>query len=219
MPREGYYGCVNLNLLEMIPRDAKVVLEIGCGEGALCEAYRRTNPGVHWIGVESEEDAWTPAERNGVNLICGDVTNYEWWRLVPGGTSGPGVDCLVLGDIIEHLEDPWRTLFDLAYCCRKGAQVIASIPNIQHWSIVWALIYGHFDYNETGGLMDRTHLRWFTLKSVKELFEGAGLIVQSIGGTDHYNEGYADFLADTGLKPNDAYRAYQYLVKATKPLG
>ena len=48
----GYYGRVNGDLLNLIPPDAKTVLEIGCGEGALCAAYRRVNPGVRWIGVE-----------------------------------------------------------------------------------------------------------------------------------------------------------------------
>jgi 2-polyprenyl-3-methyl-5-hydroxy-6-metoxy-1,4-benzoquinol methylase len=167
MDKPDYYSRVNPDLLALIPPDCRVVLEIGCGAGALCEAYRRVNPGVIWWGVEMNSEAAHKARKTPLDFIsrnhiedesgCYGCNSIREW-----GTCRDA-DCLVLGDILEHLEDPWTILKELVEARLKpGAQVLASIPNVQHFSIIYRLLRGEWEYVDEG-LMDRTHLRWFTL--------------------------------------------------------
>jgi SAM-dependent methyltransferase len=85
-------------------------------------------------------------------------------------------DALLASEVIEHLIDPSATLKRLAKLLKPGALVIASVPNVAHWRIVADLVRGRFDYTDWG-VMDRTHLRWFTPRSFKELLEDAGIDV------------------------------------------
>jgi 2-polyprenyl-3-methyl-5-hydroxy-6-metoxy-1,4-benzoquinol methylase len=92
-------------------------------------------------------------------------------------------DLLILGDVLEHLVDPGASLARLVPLLKPGGQVLASVPNIAHWQVVAGLILGRFDYTDQG-VMDRTHLRWFTPKSLRALLESAGLEtdrVQALG--------------------------------------
>src|SRR5262249_53974498 len=158
-----YYNRVNVDLLRIMPPDASVVLEAGCGAGALAEAYRRINRGVTYCGIEKNADAARLASSSGRidQLIVGDVETVDLSAL-GFSEERPSVDCLVFGDVLEHLVDPWIVLSRLARLVRSGGQVLACIPNIQHYSIIINLMRGNWDY-EDEGLLDRTHLRFFTL--------------------------------------------------------
>ncbi len=220
----GYYDSYNPDLLRFIPPDAKTVLEIGCGEGALCEAYRRVNPGVRWYGVECEREAgdkaWKPGRLDSVLEV--EIEGY----LALNGTLAEQSDVLILGDILEHLKDPWAVLRRLVGEVNPGGQVLASIPNVQHWTVIRDLLDGKWEYTDSG-LMDRTHLRFFTLDSIRKMFADAGLQVFEIVGRDLFNEGIIDFLngwLDGNWSPPNAsddwekkLRAYQYVVRAIKP--
>ena len=72
------------------------------------------------------------------------------------------MDCLVFGDVLEHLVDPWAVLARLARLVCDGGQILACIPNVQHYSVIVSLLRGKWDYQDEG-LLDRTHLRFFTL--------------------------------------------------------
>ena len=91
----------------------------------------------------------------------------------------PSVDCLVFGDVLEHLVDPWAALTRLSRLVREGGQVLACIPNVQHYSVIVNLLRGKWDYQDEG-LLDRTHLRFFTLSGIQDLFAKAGLRVFDI---------------------------------------
>ncbi len=211
----GYYDSYNPDLLKLIPPDAKTVLEIGCGEGALCEAYRRVNPGVEYFGIELDRTACEVAFKRGVfaQLECRDIETYieeEWIN---------EFDCVILGDVLEHLRDPWKTLNIVTHWVGHSAQVLACIPNVQHWTVIRDLINGNWDYTDSG-LLDRTHLRFFALKSIREMFGEAGLQVHEIIGRDLFNdeidEWYRNEFEVKAGAPREM-RAYQYLVRARKP--
>ena len=89
------------------------------------------------------------------------------------------MDCLIFGDVLEHLVDPWAGLARSARLVRDGGQILACIPNIQHYSVIVNLLRGRWDYQDEG-LLDRTHLRFFTLASIRDLFVRAGLQVFDI---------------------------------------
>jgi 2-polyprenyl-3-methyl-5-hydroxy-6-metoxy-1,4-benzoquinol methylase len=169
-----YYNRVNPDLLALIPPDAKTVLEIGCGAGALCDAYRRVNPGIKWHGIENNHAAVEAARSKGIKIVWEDANWLAEPDLVAAGLYSVKPDVLVLGDILEHLNDPWQILKWCAGIVIPGAQVLACIPNVQHWTVIRDLLRGKWTYTDEG-LLDRTHLRFFTLDSIREMFEQAGL--------------------------------------------
>jgi hypothetical protein len=87
---------------------------------------------------------------------------------------------LIMSEVLEHLVDPWGVLAALMPRMRLGAQVFASSPNVSHKGVVRALLSGRFDY-QSFGVMDRTHLRWFTPATYAEMFEQAGFHTLSVG--------------------------------------
>ncbi len=133
------------------------------------------------------------------------------------------VDCLILGDVLEHLRDPWHILRFLAKSMKPGAQVLASIPNVQHYSLILSLLHGQWTYQDAG-LLDRTHLRFFSLQSIKEMFADAGLQIFEIRGrqieTNYESEwrNVLRLLSENTDFPDLARRSqtYQYLVRAIR---
>jgi hypothetical protein len=91
----------------------------------------------------------------------------------------PPLDCLIYGDVLEHLRDPWATLRRHAALLHDEGVLLACVPNVQHWSVLANLLQGRWPLAEEG-LFDRTHLRWFTRDSLRELVAGCGLQLQEL---------------------------------------
>ncbi len=214
--KADYYSRVNPDLLKLIPPDAKVVLEIGCGAGALAEAYQRINPEIEWYGIEVNEEAANMASLTGVEIYKGCVE-----RIVRADLDIiDDIDAVVFGDVLEHLHDPWAVLKEFTRDLIPGAQILASIPNIQHFSVLYSLLFGHFKYTDEG-VMDRTHLRWFTLGSIREMFDQAELQIHEVRGirSPACEEGWklwSEFIAPLNIDIRQT-APLQYLVRAIKP--
>jgi precorrin-6B methylase 2 len=146
---------INLDMLRLMPPDARVVLEVGCLAGTLAEAYRRINPEVRYLGIARDSEAARAAESAGGldRVVIGDAGVIEPAALglpEPGTENPPVVDCLVIGDVLEHMVDPWGVLARLSRWVRDGGQVLACIPNVQHYSVVVNLLRGQWEYQEEG---------------------------------------------------------------------
>lgn len=149
------------------------VLELGCGAGGTGRAVLAAGKAGRYVGLELDPGAAEIARDGLSEVIIGDVQAADL-------TSLEGqFDALVISEVVEHLADPWTTVERLARCVRPGGQLLASSPNIAHWKIILELLNGRFEYKEAG-MMDRTHLRWFTPDSYQALFEEAGFRIETI---------------------------------------
>lgn len=149
------------------------ILELGCGAGGTGRAAMAAGKAGRYVGLELNEEAAAIAAEALTDVVVGDVQCVD---LAPYRGQ---FDALIVSEVLEHLTDPWDTLQRLTTCLRPGAQVFASSPNISYWKVVWNLILGRFRYQEAG-VMDKTHLRWFTPESFRQLFESAGVEVETI---------------------------------------
>ena len=127
MQKSGYYTNVNPDLLASIPQTAKSVLEIGCGAGYFGAAYKLFNPIVHYAGVEYVPEAASFARSFLDQVVCGDVEDP--CLILPKLKDGL-FDCLVYGDVLEHLKDPWACLSRHLELLSEDGVVIACIPNV-----------------------------------------------------------------------------------------
>lgn len=223
-----YYHGANPDLLRWIPVTARHVLELGCGAGALAGRFRLRSPGVVWSGIEIVADVAEMARRTLDSVLCADIEALPDLRLDSFLAGKPPPDVLVLGDVLEHLRDPQSVLDRLVSRLAPGAVVVACIPNVGHWSIIADLLRGRWTY-EDEGLLDRTHLRFFTLHSAVGLFSEARLMhVQAASRNVRLDPaGEATFVAAIapaiealGLdEPQARVRmaAYQYVLRAVKP--
>jgi SAM-dependent methyltransferase len=159
----------NPELLKFMPDNARRVVEVGCSTGALARAYKAINPQAHYIGVEID-----PAYAELARRHCDEVLVQDMDAVGPELLrSSLAADCWVFGDSLEHLRDPWALLAKIRAAIPADGCIAACIPNAQHWSVQMRLNSGEFRY-EDAGLLDRTHLRWFTRRTMHEMFAQAG---------------------------------------------
>ncbi|MCB8880945.1 methyltransferase domain-containing protein [Acidisoma cellulosilytica] len=164
-----YPDVYNPDLLDRIPLDADVVLDIGCHKGALGAAYRLRNPRARVLGIDFMPEAVKVAAGRLNEVACIDIERDPLPFEVPGG-----YDCIVYGDVLEHLRDPWRVMREHAALLSPRGVMVICVPNAAHWSVPLRLINGSFDY-EDQGVLDRTHLRWFTLATMEKALVATGL--------------------------------------------
>lgn len=165
----------NPDLLAVMPLATNVV-EVGCSRGALAAAYKQRHPSSHYTGIEID-----PTYANLARSHCNDVRIGNIEELLPIGALSDlePAQCWVFGDTLEHLQDPWKILRLLQPLLSPNGCVCACIPNMQHWSIQLRLNTGKLEYTKSG-LLDRTHLRWFTRLTMLQLFESSGFQIASI---------------------------------------
>jgi len=168
----GYYHFTRPDLLELIPREAQRVLDVGCGAGCMGrELKRRQDCEVR--GLEHNPYAAAEAGQRLDAATCADAESVE--LEVPAGYF----DCVVCGDILEHLKDPQRALQRLCHHLADGGTVVASLPNVRSCEVLEAFGRGRWGYC-SAGILDEGHLRFFALHDVLDLLAACGLEVQEL---------------------------------------
>jgi 2-polyprenyl-3-methyl-5-hydroxy-6-metoxy-1,4-benzoquinol methylase len=155
------------------------VLDVGCGRAALAEAIRELGWEV-W-GIEQSGEACKTAQGRVDRLIEADLHDD---RFVKESLGDARFDALVFSDVLEHVYDPRTVLESYLRYVRPGGRVFISVPNAVVWTNRIQLMLGRVRYTDTG-VMDRTHIRFFTFRTAKELVRAAGCRIERVASTPH----------------------------------
>jgi len=172
---DSYYRGERPDVLEMIPDGAMRILEIGCGAGVTSRMLKEDNGAREVVGVEYDKAAAKEASKYLDKVFCGDVEKMN--LPYPDGYF----DCVIYADVLEHLHDPEKLLKRHKRLLAKNGAMVMSIPNTRHFSLVNQLMEGRWTYEESG-LLDSTHIRFFTLSEIKKMLGRCGLLPLDIKG-------------------------------------
>jgi 2-polyprenyl-3-methyl-5-hydroxy-6-metoxy-1,4-benzoquinol methylase len=174
-----YYSLIRPEILNKIPENTSKVLDVGCGFGNLGKKLKEMRK-LEYYGVEFSESATIYLDKICDKYWIGDLEKLNIDEL-------PMVDCLIAADILEHLENPWGILGKLVSKLESNGVAIISIPNVRNLNIIGKLlIKGTWEY-EDSGILDRTHLRFFTRQSIISLITQSDLEIQTISSNiDNY---------------------------------
>jgi SAM-dependent methyltransferase len=170
------YGAINIPVLDRVPGTARRILDIGCGDGAFGRAVKARQPATV-AGVTFSDEEAARAREHLDSVVTRDLESAS---LVDLGQF----DCVVCSHVLEHLRDPVRVLTSLRDNLTKDGVVLVALPNVLHYRQRLAFLGGRFRYTD-GGLMDRTHYRFFDWTTAQELIAEAGLTAESaeaVGG-------------------------------------
>lgn len=215
----AYFEHARPDVLELVPREARRVLDVGCGAGRLGLEIQRRQP-AKVTGLERDPVAAEIARSRLSEVLNVDV------EADAAAIEAGSFDCVILADVLEHLRHPQTVLRNVRRWLSDSGTVVASIPNLRHHSALGSLLSGNFTY-EAAGLLDEDHVRFFTRREIEKLFFRAGFEIERLamvpgpGDTDHeqrVREGRVSLgrIELVGLSEDDAseFYAYQYLLAA-----
>lgn len=168
------YEQLRPDIQNCVPRDARSILDIGCAAGAF-GAMLKQRQECQVTGIEMNA---VLAETATLRLDRVLVANVE---MLPETSFTQEFDCITCGDVLEHLRDPWVVVEKLAAWLRPEGRLIATVPNVGHWSIVADLLRGRWDIVPFS-LLSWEHLRFFTRAGIEQLFRGCGFTLELLQG-------------------------------------
>lgn len=174
-PKSGYYDNIRHEMLAYLPKDAKKVIDVGCGSGAFAHTIKQRNNAEVW-GIELMEEEGKTATNFLDRVFIGLVEDFI--DELPDNYF----DVMYFNDVLEHLVDPYTVLQKMKNKLAPGGVVISSIPNIRyHGAFKMYLFNKEWKYQDFG-IMDFTHMRFFTGKSILRMYDQAGFNVISHEG-------------------------------------
>ncbi len=158
------------DIVSLVPYGSEKILDMGCSIGTLGQEIKQKFK-AEVVGVELDDQMAQVAKEILDKVIVGDIDELNLEDcLLPNY-----FDCIIFADILEHLKNPWSILRRSRSFLKDNGVIIASIPNIRHYDTIINLLFrGYWPYRERG-IHDKTHLRFFTLKNIKEMFKDVGL--------------------------------------------
>jgi len=176
MEQTPAHDLYNDELLALMRPDYNHVVEVGVSRGSFAFGYREMNPNARYTGIEINAEYAKAASKYCTEVFVGNIEYFSDEHFTEFGKA----NCWVFSDVLEHLYDPWSLLKKIKQYSQPGTEIVAGIPNSQHWSLQALLCTGFFRYKDSG-LLDRTHIRFFSRQTIFELFEQNGYkIIQSI---------------------------------------
>lgn len=177
---DAYFQANRHEMLGYIPQSASKILDIGCASGSFGQLLKIKNSAEVW-GIEPNEKAAKMADQRLDKVIC-DVFHCQL------DLPEKYFDCIVFNDVLEHLINPYAALTVVKKFLTYNGAVVASIPNVRYFGNIWNLLVDKtWEYTEEG-VLDKTHLRFFTYKSMISTFENVGYTVSCIEGINPLDE-------------------------------
>jgi 2-polyprenyl-3-methyl-5-hydroxy-6-metoxy-1,4-benzoquinol methylase len=160
---EDYYSHSREEIINFIPKNSKKILDIGCGEGIFASSIKKTLNAEVW-GIEMDRNSAKKASTKLDKLLVGDISDIM--KEIPDNYF----DCIVFNDVLEHLYDPHNVLVNIKNKLNKNGVVVCSIPNMRFIVVLFNLIFKKRWRYTNSGVLDFTHVRFFTNQSIKEMF-------------------------------------------------
>ena len=159
------------DVAKLVPTRCTTVLDVGCATGALGAHLKETRPSLHVTGIEIDPEMAAVARDRIDHVVEGDVMDVVQGNVL----ADQRFDYVVFADVLEHLSDPWTAIKLMRDRVEPGGVVVASLPNVRHYSTLLSVfLFKRWPYRDRG-IHDRTHLRFFAERNVRELFKGADL--------------------------------------------
>ena len=174
-----YYRQPRPEMLRFVPTSAQRVLDLGCAEGAFSATVKDRTGAEVW-GIEFDEQAAQRASAVIDRVLVGDADE----RIAE--LPDTYFDAIVCNDILEHLINPAATLRQLRRKLKPEGVVVASIPNIRFLPALSKVVFRKDFPQDDEGIFDRTHLRFFTRKSIVRMFKASGFTMRRIKGINAY---------------------------------
>jgi len=157
-------------IISLIPNGSKYILDVGCNSGYIGKYANLKHSEFFGVDFNAKAlkmaaDFYTDTFQVNLNFSLELPWNHKF-------------DCIIFGDILEHLLEPARILQEFINTqLEKDGIVILSLPNVANYAVRMRLLLGNFDYTESG-ILDKTHLHFYTFKTAKLLIEKAGLVIE-----------------------------------------
>ena len=161
-----YFSNIRMDIISLIPLNpAQKILEIGAGAGNTLLFIKESNLAKEVMGIELMEIA--NSNQNNPLIDKFQIANIEHENIQ---APDEYFDIIICADVLEHLVDPWSIIDKVSRCLKKDGLLIVSIPNIREWKTLGKVIFqGDFSYQSSGGIMDKTHLRFFCKKNIYQM--------------------------------------------------
>lgn len=175
----GYYNNDRPEMLKYLPQNPSMVLDIGCSDGSFGKMLKEKTSAEVW-GIE-----FMPAEAGKAGEVLDKIFIGPCEKFIDDLPENH-FDAIYFNDILEHLEDPYTVLKKVKPKLKKKGVVISSIPNIRYYKAILNLLFKKDWEYKAQGVMDKTHLRFFTGKSIRRMYEDQGykiLTHKGINGT------------------------------------
>lgn len=171
----AYHMKPRTEVMSFLSEPPGTVLDIGCGGGATGKAIKEKFPGTRVVGIEMNPHAAEHARQWLDRVVSARVEDVEPARDFPGER----IDTVLLLDVLEHMYDPWSALARIRGWLSPGTRVVASVPNVRNLATMSQIAGGRFDY-DASGVLDITHLRFFTRATLHDLFAQTGYDVRRV---------------------------------------
>lgn len=172
---EDYFSKSRPEMMRFVPAGAKRVVEFGCGEGCFAAALKGERGAEAW-GVELDAGAAAEASKQLDKVLVGPLEDQL------AALPERYFDCIVFNDVLEHLVDPFVVLRNVKRLLREGGVVVCSIPNARFFPAFVDFVFRKQWRYEDHGTWDRTHLRWFTERSIADMFDALGYDLLTLEG-------------------------------------
>ena len=169
----GYFSNSREDVAELIEKSAKTILDVGCGKGMLGVSLKSADKERTVMGIEKYPDAADEARGLLDKVINADIESPDF------PVMKEKFDCIIFADILEHLRDPLGILKRFKNNLNRDGFIVCSIPNVRHYTVILQLLLKGWEYKDFG-IMDRTHLRFFSLMSMRSLLGEAGYDIEVV---------------------------------------